>query len=430
MTSDWFTGAGLGVFVHWDHASQQGIEISWPLVGESIIPGHDRPEDEVTVAQYHSSAATFDPTAWDPVALAHLISASGARYVVFTARHHSGYAMYRTRFSDFSVEHSPFGRDITREFVDAARAEGLRIGIYYSLPDWHHVDYPTFTDADRPYAEEHQPQFDPAEPTLRHRRPSPEAWSRYVDYLRSQLTELLTEYGQIDLLWFDGEWERTAAEWHTTELRRLIKSLQPDVIINDRLTDASDYATPEQGLPTTPPEGPWELCLTMSEAWAYRPSDTEYKSPRTLVEMLIETTSRGGNLLLNVGPRGDGSIPEPEVDRLEEIGSWIASHGESVLGVAPDRATEFYGPVTRRPETVYLHLLATPVEAFTVRNVPVSRVRGVRLLGSDAPLAFTTDRNVHEFVADENARVGELRIEAPEPTGALIDVVAIDLTTE
>ena len=425
--ADWFTGAGLGVFVHWDHASQQGIEISWPIVGESIIPGRDRPEDEVTVEQYHSSAATFDPTRWNPAAVARLIRASGARYVVFTARHHSGYAMYHTRFSDFSVEHSPYGRDITREFVDAARAEGLRIGVYYSLPDWHHVDYPAFTDADRPYPAEHQPQFDPQDATKRHRRPSPEAWARYVTYLRDQLTELLTDYGRVDLLWFDGEWERTADEWHTRELRQLIKSLQPDVIINDRLTDAGDYATPEQGLPSTPPAGPWELCLTMSDAWAYRPSDTAYKSSRTLVEMLIETTSRGGNLLVNVGPRGDGSIPEPETVRLKEIGSWLAGHGESVIGVEPDPAIEFSGPVTRRAETIYLHLVARPVEAFTVRGVPVGRVRGVRLLGAETSLAFTADRNVHEFVADERARIGELRIEAPEPTGALVDVVAVEL---
>jgi alpha-L-fucosidase len=424
---DWFQGAGFGVFVHWDHASQQGLEISWPIVGESIIPGRDRAEDEVSVEQYHSSAATFDPDRWDARELARLVRAAGARYVVFTARHHSGYSMYHTASSDFSVEHSPFRRDVTREFVEAVRAEGLRVGIYYSLPDWKHPDYPAFTDADRPYASEHRPQFAPSDPAQRHRRSSPEAWERYIQYLRDQLTELLTDYGSIDLLWFDGEWERSADEWRTHELRDLIKSLQPDVVINDRLTDAGDYATPEQGLPSRPLSGPWELCLTMSEAWAYRPSDTDYKSPRSLVETLIETTSRGGNLLLNVGPRGDGSIPEPEVIRLKEIGSWLASHGESVLGVLPDSSTEFHGPVTRTEKHIYLHLLATPVEAFSVRNIPVSRVRGVRLLGSELPLAWSSDRNVHEFVADESTRTGDLRIEAPTPSGALIDVVVIDL---
>ncbi|MGW5696857.1 alpha-L-fucosidase, partial [Streptomyces asiaticus] len=148
---DWFGEAAFGLFVHWDHASQQGVEIGWPLVGHSILPGRTEPEADITVAQYQSTAATFNPQHWDPRAVARLARAAGARYVVFTVRHHAGYSMYHTKHSDFSIAASPYGRDITREFFDALRAEGLRVGVYYSLLDWNHLDYPAFTDADRPY---------------------------------------------------------------------------------------------------------------------------------------------------------------------------------------------------------------------------------------------------------------------------------------
>ena len=133
---EWFKGAGLGLFVHWDHASQQGIELSWPLVGKSIVPGAQQVEDEVSIAQYQSSAATFHPERWDPAGLARLARSCGARYVVLTSRHHAGFSMFHTKFSTFSIEHSPYGRDIVREFVEAVRAEGLRVGLYYSLSNW------------------------------------------------------------------------------------------------------------------------------------------------------------------------------------------------------------------------------------------------------------------------------------------------------
>jgi len=402
--------------VHWDHASHQGIEIGWPLVGKSIVTGRPEPEDVVTAAQYQSSAESFNPTSWDPRAVARLARESGARYVVFTVRHHAGYSMYHTKHSDFSIASSPYRGDIAREFFDALREEGLRVGIYYSLLDWHHPDYPAFTDADRPY------------PGPNYRRPTPEQWERYLDYLRGQLTELLTEYGPIDLLWFDGEWERTEQEWHAAELRELIRSQQPDTVVNDRLPGQGDYRTPEQGMPRRPPPSRWELCLTMSESWGYRASDTEYKSPRTLVGYLCEVAGRGGNLLLNIGPRGDGSLVPTEVATLGEIGGWLASHGESVLGVrpAPPRV-DFYGPVTERDGVLYLHLLMRPVEHLVVRNVPTDLMTGVRLLGSGQALSYQVNEEVHQT---DTEQLGELIIAAPEPTGALIDVVAIDLATQ
>jgi alpha-L-fucosidase len=411
----WFAGAGLGLFVHWDHASQQGIEISWPLVGKSIVTGSQDVEDKVSIAQYQSSAATFDPVLWDAAGLARLARSCGARYVVLTARHHAGFSMFHSKFSTFSVEYSPCGRDIVGEFVEAVRAEGLRVGIYYSLPDWNHPNYPRFEEADKPYARS------------AYRRPPARDWELYLEYLRGQLTELLTNYGPIDLVWFDGEWERTAEEWDAPGLRALIRALQPGAIVNDRLPGQGDYVTPEQALPAEPPPGPWEMCLTMNKGWAWRPSDNDYKPARRVARYLAEVAAQGGNLLLNVSPKGDGSLPEVQMARLKELGAWVASHGESVIGVGPaGRSVKFYGPVTRRGSRLYLHLVMRPTDRLAVRGVPVRRIQRVWLLGSEVGLGYEVNLEVHSGPGSTAGTLGEMLIDAGEPTGSLHDVVAID----
>jgi alpha-L-fucosidase len=413
----WFAGAGLGIFVHWDHASQQGIELSWPLVGRSIAAGQPPAEADVTPERYNASAATFNPERWDPKALARLFRSIGAEYVVFTARHHAGYSMFHTGHSTFSIEHSPYGRDLTHEIVSALRAADLRVGLYYSLSDWHHPDYPAFTLADRPYSH------------AAYRRPSAEAWARYLDYLRGQIIELLTRYGQIDLLWFDGDWERTPEEWHARKLRALVTSLQPGAIVNDRLPGEGDYVTPEQGLPTVVPAGPWELCLTMNDSWAYRADDTNYKSAREIARYLVEATSRGGNLLLDVGPRGDGTLPEIEVSLLAQLGEWMRDHAESVKGVKPGPpGVQFYGPTSSRGSRLYLHLVMRPVESLAVRGIPIRRVEQASLLATGERLRYRSNVDVHDESGRGEDVLGELVIDAPEPTGALIDVVAIDFS--
>ncbi|MDW6057009.1 alpha-L-fucosidase [Streptomyces sp. FXJ1.4098] len=240
---------------------------------------------------------------------------------------------------------------------------------------------------------------------------------------------MLTRYGTIDLLWFDGEWERTAEEWHAAELRELIKSLQPEVIINDRLPGQGDYATPEQGMPRRPPGGPWELCLTMSDSWAYRPDDLDYKSPRLLAGYLSEVVSRGGNFLLNIGPRGDGTLVPTEVAILKRLGAWLASHGESLFGAGPaSERLDFHGPATQRGDTIYLHLLLQPQDLLVVRNVPIGSVAGVRMLGTEQPLEYSVNEEVHKANGAEDEPLGELFITVPPPTGALIDVIAIELS--
>jgi alpha-L-fucosidase len=395
----WFDRARFGMFVHWGHSSQQGIELSWPLTGGMAA----LPEGQaVSVEQYHSSAATFDPRSFDAPALARLAKRAGMQYAVLTAKHHDGYAMFDTKVSDFSIMHSPYGKDIVRAYADAMRAEGLRVGLYFSLIDWHHPDYPPFTKSDQPYRWGQWP------------KPDAERWPRFIEFMFEQVRELLTNYGRIDVIWFDGGWERSMEEWRSKELETMIRSLQPEILINDRLPGCGDYATPEQFVPPKAPEGPWETCMTMNESWGYNPTDTKYKSARHLIHTLCEVAGRGGNLLLNVSPMGDGCLPPEQVERLEAIASWMERHGESIVGMEPGlEPWQYYGSSTQRDNTTYLHLLMRPYESVTVRGVRVKRVERVRVLGSGKELEFSWRCSIPDRLLNPDP-LGELTIDVPE----------------
>jgi len=414
-STDWFASARFGMFVHWSHVSQQGLELSWPLVGGlSALPCCQ----SVPVAQYHATAASFAPPPGSPREWLRVARRCGMRYAVLTAKHHDGFALFDTRLGDYSVMRSACARDIVREFVEAARAEGLCVGLYMSLSDWHHPDYPAMTDADAPYA------------FGSWRRSAPEAWDRYVAFLHGQVRELLTSYGTIDLLWFDGGWERTPEEWRSDELAAMIRTLQPAILVNDRLPGHGDFETPEQMMPAEPPGRPWETCLTINESWGYNPSDTRFKSARQLVHTLCEVAGRGGNLLLNVGPMGDGHL-QPEVcERLAEIERWMGLHGESIVDTTPGLASwQFAGPSTRRGDRVYLHLLMRPYDAITVRGVPIRRVRAVRALGAEVDLVWTTRASVADTLFNPDP-LGELRVEVPERVlDPSATVIAVDFVT-
>jgi alpha-L-fucosidase len=397
--SDWFDTARFGMFVHWGHSSQQEIELSWPLVGGVIA----LPEcTSVPVERYHSTATTFDPKHWDARELARLAKRCGMTYAVLTTKHHDGYAMFDTKTSDYGVMHSPYGKDIVREFVEAMRAEDIRVALYYSLIDWHHPDYPAFRQEDAPY------KFPRGVP------PNPDRWPRFVDVMLEQMRELLTNYAPIDLLWFDGGWERTPEEWRAREFHQLIRELQPDVVINDRLPGFGDYKTPEQFVPAEPLKGRWETCLTMNESWGYNPSDTKLKSARRLIHTLCEVAGKGGNLLLNVSPMGDGRLPPEQLDRLDTIADWMSRHGESIIGTTPGlEPWQWYGPSTRREDTVYLHALMRPYDSVTVRGVPIKRVKSARALSTGEDLPFTTRCSIPDRVLNSDP-IGELTIEVRE----------------
>lgn len=412
---DWFSGAGLGLFIHWDHASQQGLELSWPLVGGVFaLPGKGVPSE-----QYHSSHETFDPVMWDPDHIATLAKEARITYAVFTAKHHNGWASWPSKHGNRNITSSPFGKrggDILRSYVDAFRAHGIKVGVYYSLSDWGHEDYLPWKDEYRPY------KFGYDSPMG-----TPEQWARYRQYLKNQLEEILTEYGPVDLLWFDGGWERSEEQWNTKDIEAHIRKLSPKTLINDRLFSQGDYRTPEQWIPSQPLPEPWECCMTMNYSWGYVPDDHGFKSTHEILRTLIEVVSRGGNLLLNIGPKGDGALVEEEQEIMRALGEWMQTCGDSVIGVEPGlEAWQFYGPSTRRGDLVYLHQLATPGESVVVRGVKIRRAKSVKNLATGQSYEFKRRAPINN--TDLPDPEGELIIDTSDGSlGGLVPVLVLDL---
>lgn len=327
----WFQEARFGMFLHW------GL-YAIPGRGEWYMSGARMPAKEYERYMQEFTAKAYDPRDW-----ARRAKRAGMQYVVLTAKHHDGFCLFDSKLTDYKSTNAPCGRDLVREFVDAVRAEGLRVGLYYSLIDWHHPDFPKYNDPNHPmrgnpaYREE-QIDFD-----------------RYLAYMHGQVEELVTNYGKIDILWFDFAYGELRGEaWKATRLMQMVRSHQPDVVVDNRLEASGegfgslvtehpayysgDFVSPEQLLP---PEGirnvcgervPWELCATMNNNWGYVPYDTNYKPASMLIRKLVECVSKGGNLILNVGPDATGRFPVQSCRLLDEIGAWMALNGESIYG--------------------------------------------------------------------------------------------------
>jgi alpha-L-fucosidase len=410
VSEPWFAGARLGMFVHWGLASVHGCELSWPLIGTAMpaLPS----SQPIAVDDYYAAAEKFRPEPGSSRAWMREASAAGMTYAVLTTKHHEGYALWPSAHTDFHHD-----RDLVAEFADAARDEGLRVGFYFSLPDWHDPDYPAMQQGEGGY--------------VAHvlRRSSPEAWARFLDRMFGQVRELLTNYGAVDVLWFDGGWERTADEWRADELRAMIRELQPGCLVNDRLPGHGDFDTPEQLVPAVPPARAWETCLTMTRSWGYVPDAHDYKSPTSLVHSVCEVAGRGGNLLLNVSPGPDGQLPAEQISRLSALGTWMSAHAEAIHGTAAGlEPWQFYGPTTRSGDRVYLHLLARPYESVTVRGVRVRRVRAVTHVASGTPLGWQPRLAAADELGLAGDPVGEIVVEVPDEC---IDdhatVIALDL---
>jgi alpha-L-fucosidase len=376
----WFRDARFGLFLHWGSYTLKGFEASWPLV-----------YGDISYAEYEALAERFNPQCYDPEEWAALAKAAGVRYAVLTSKHHDGYALYDTQLSDYSAPQRAAGRDLLAPYVEAFRAAGIKVGFYFSLCDWHHPDYPATSDvlAERPRLVRPEQALPPG--AYKDIAADPARWERYLAFMHGQVRELCTRFGQIDLLWFDGQWEHSAEEWRAQELVQMIRDLQPEIVINDRLADRmlGDYATPEQNVPVQAPDRMWETCMTINETWAYNPRDRAFKSSAEIMATLIETASKGGNLLLNVGPSAEGEILPEFSSRLEVIGAWLARNSEAIYGAGPGLPPgAYYGPSTGKQDAIYLHVLGQPAEgAIRVRGLG-RRVVRASVLGTGAPLEF------------------------------------------
>ena len=340
---EWYRDAKFGMFVHWGVYSQLAQ-------GEWVM--QNRP---ISVPDYEWLASTFNPVKFDARAWVSLARAAGVRYITITSRHHDGFAMFATKATRYNVmDWTSFQRDPLRELADECRRQGIKLFFYYSQLDWHHPDY--------------WPRGATGHNTG---RPESGDWNRYLDFLDAQLTELLTNYGPLGGIWFDGMWDKPNADWRLPQTYALIHRLQPAALIVPNHHQAplpgEDVQTFEQDLPGANSAGfntrtigglPLETSLTMNDSWGFNLTDHHYKSTRELIHYLVRAAGVGANLLLNIGPRPDGTIPPEAEERLREIGQWLATNGGAIYGTrAGPIAPRSWGVTTQRGDTVFVHVL-------------------------------------------------------------------------
>ena len=370
MVPDWFREAKFGVFIHWGIYSEGIGGESWPFF-----------RGEISHENYMSQAKTFTAANYDPEAWAKLFAEAGAKYAVLTSKHHDGFALWPTAWSKLnSVEGAPAGRDLLGPYCDALRRHGLKVGIYYSHLDWSHPDYASILPKGKQahdHATLHKNRFGYPQGAE-----DPAAWARFLEFHRGQLEELCTRY-QPDLLWFDGDWERDPEQWKFAELAAQLRAWLPGVVLNSRMGGYGDYATPEQGMPISAPPVPWEFCVTINDSWGYQKRDTNFKSPRQCIRMLAECAGMGGNLLLDVGPKSDGTILSEQAKVLAGIGRWMGRHAEAIHGtVAGLPHGHFYGASTlnRTRDVLYLICFDRPIDEVAVKGIQ-NAVQRVSVLG-------------------------------------------------
>ncbi len=353
----WFADAKLGIFIHWGIYSVNGIDESWSF--------HNK---KISYPDYMNQLKGFTAANYDPQSLAALIKESGAKYAVITTKHHDGVALWPTKEKHWSVvKNTPAKRDLLKPFYDALDAQGIKRGAYYSLIDWSYPDYPGFL-----------------KDSIRYKIPEqPARWKRFQQFNAAQINELNKNYTP-DLWWFDGDWEHSAEEWQSEKLRNDILAFHPSAIINGRLQGYGDYDTPEQNFPVTRPAfNWWELCMTINNSWGYQPADTNYKTPFEIISIFMDAVSNGGNLLLDIAPKEDGSIPAQQEFVLKELGRWNAKHGEAIFNtVAGLPQGHFYGPTTLSKDSTTLFLF---LPNQTAGNIMIkgldTKILDVELLG-------------------------------------------------
>ncbi|MBW8323940.1 MAG: alpha-L-fucosidase [Prolixibacteraceae bacterium] len=357
----WFGDAKLGIFIHAGIYAVDGIDESWSFYNKKI-----------SHADYMKQLKGFTLKKYDPAAWAELIEESGARYAVITTKHHDGVAMYDTRMNNLSsVKATPAKRDMVKPFFDELRKRNIKCGAYYSLIDWTDANYPGFLKDSSKYkiSDDY------------------ERWNRFRSFFQGQIKEINSMF-KPDLWWFDGDWEHSAEEWESQKVRQIILSGNPNAIINGRLQGYGDYETPEQNFPVSKPKyNWWELCMTTNDNWGFH-HDNNWKTPYEVITIFVDAVSNGGNLLLDMGPKEDGTIPEEQIHVLKELGAWNKKHGEAIFNtVAGLPQGHFYGPTTLSKDStsVYLFLHGKVDGQILIKGL-VNTIEDISVVGNGAKL--------------------------------------------
>lgn len=359
----WFEEAKLGIFIHWGIYSVNGISESW-----SFYNGY------ISHYDYMKQLKGFTANNFDPKKWSNLIEESGAKYTVITTKHHDGFALWDSKYGNLnSYKSSTSKKDLLSPFIREIKSKGIKLGLYYSLPDWSYKDYTHHTNKIKRY----------------NIQENPKRWNRFLKYRDGQLKELKTRYNP-DLWWFDGDWEHNAVEWRIIELKNMLKKNSPNVIFNSRLNGLGDYETPEIGIPVFRPNAKyWELCVTINDSWGYQQNDNNYKTPMQVIDLFVDSLSKGGNLLLNISPKEDGSIPEKQINVLKELGKWTKKHSSAIYktkrGISYDH---FYGPSTlsKDKKTLFLYVRDLPKDNNIILKGVSNKINRAYIVGNGTVL--------------------------------------------
>ena len=422
--SAWFRKDRFGMFIHW------GL-YAIPARGEWV-----RSPERLTVEQYQQYFDTFDPVDYDPKKWARAAKDAGMKYAVMTAKHHDGFCLFDSKLTGYKATNTPAGRDLIAQYVDAFRAEGLGVGLYYSLIDWRHPEYPHYGDRQHPMRD------------CEAFKGAKHEFNKYIDYMHGQVRELCTNYGKIDIMWFDFSYDDMSGEkWQAEKLIRMIRELQPDMLIDNRLEASGDgfgsiiddepspwsgdFASPEQIIP---PEGitdkrgrpiPWEACVTMNTNWGYHSGDKHFKPAPVIIRKLVECVSKGGNMLMNVGPDARGNIPDESLGILADIGRWMRKNSASIYGCGNAGLPKpEWGRYTAAGNTVYAHVFEPPIGPLHLPGIARERVKYIRLLSDKSEIKLSSDWMTNAYKGQTFANTHHLTHDCalPDLTDTVIEI--------